>query len=64
MKTIKELLSVGSMTTNKNVREIIYEEIYDSIFVVEVTRNQAAWVWLLAYVFSNLDEDITETLNI
>lgn len=61
MEGVKRLLKFGSLQLNKNIHEFEYEEIYDSIFAVEIGKDQKSWVWLLAFIYSMTEEQITNT---
>ena len=44
LEKVKKLLGVGSVASNKSIHGIGYAELGESIFAVEVMKDQAAWV--------------------
>jgi len=55
---VKRLFGVGSLKANKKIYDLEYDDIYKSIFSMKTAKEQGAWVWLLAFIYSMNEREV------
>ena len=52
IKNVKNLLCWRSIIPNKDIHDLTFEDVFESIFAQEVASFQDSWTWVLKFGFS------------
>ena len=63
IKNVKDLLCWGSIIPNKDIHDLTFVDVFESIFAQEVASSQDAWTWVLKFGFSKSNQEIHDAFT-